>query len=132
LISGSTENVRNDRLDPDRRRSSSLRLATRIALTGAGYTVTEACDGLEGLGKAQGQKFDMIITDLNMPNMDGLSMIREIRKLPVQMGTPIIFLTTESDDALKQEARAAGATGWLVKPFQPDQLLRIAKKVLGR
>lgn len=112
--------------------SSSLRLATRIALTGAGYTVTEACDGLEGLGKAQGQKFDMIITDLNMPNMDGLSMIREIRRLPVQMGTPIIFLTTESDDALKQEARAAGATGWLVKPFQPDQLLRIAKKVLGR
>ncbi|NKJ42018.1 MULTISPECIES: response regulator [unclassified Novosphingobium] len=112
--------------------SSSLRLATRIALTGAGYTVTEACDGLEGLGKAQGQKFDMIITDLNMPNMDGLSMIREIRKLPIQMGTPIIFLTTESDDAIKQEARAAGATGWLVKPFQPDQLLRIAKKVLGR
>ncbi len=112
--------------------SSSLRLATRIALTGAGYRVTEACDGLEGLGKAQGQKFDMIITDLNMPNMDGLSMIREIRKLPVQMGTPIIFLTTESDDAIKQEARAAGATGWLVKPFQPDQLLRIAKKVLGQ
>ncbi len=112
--------------------SSSLRLATRIALTGAGYSVTEACDGLEGLGKAQGQKFDMIITDLNMPNMDGLSMIREIRKLPVQMGTPIIFLTTESDDAIKQEARAAGATGWLVKPFQPDQLLRIAKKVLGQ
>ncbi|KPF55689.1 two-component system chemotaxis response regulator CheY [Novosphingobium capsulatum] len=112
--------------------SSSLRLATRIALTGAGYSVTEACDGLEGLGKAQGQKFDMIITDLNMPNMDGLSMIREIRKLPVQMGTPIIFLTTESDDAIKQEARAAGATGWLVKPFQPDQLLRITKKVLGR
>lgn len=112
--------------------SSSLRLATRIALTGAGYTVTEACDGLEGLGKAQSQKFDMIITDLNMPNMDGLSMIREIRKLPIQMGTPIIFLTTESDDAVKQEARAAGATGWLVKPFQPDQLLRIAKKVLGQ
>jgi two-component system chemotaxis response regulator CheY len=94
--------------------------------------VTEAADGCEGLNKAQGQKFDMIITDLNMPNMDGLSMIREIRKLPIQAGTPIIFLTTESDDAVKQQAKAAGATGWLVKPFVPDQLLKIAKKVLGR
>lgn len=112
--------------------SSSLRLATRIALTGAGYAVTEAADGAEGLGKAQAQKFDMIITDLNMPNMDGLTMIRAIRQLPIQAGTPIIFLTTESDDAVKQDARAAGATGWLTKPFQPDQLLRIAKKVLGR
>jgi two-component system chemotaxis response regulator CheY len=112
--------------------SSSLRMATRIALSGAGYAVTEAADGCEGLNKAQGQKFDMIITDLNMPNMDGLSMIREIRKLPIQAGTPIIFLTTESDDAVKQQAKAAGATGWLVKPFVPDQLLKIAKKVLGR
>ncbi|MFZ5707784.1 MAG: response regulator [Pseudomonadota bacterium] len=112
--------------------SSSLRMATRIALSGAGYTVTEAADGREGLTKAQDRKFDMIITDLNMPNMDGLSMIREIRKLPIQAGTPIIFLTTESDDAVKQQAKAAGATGWLVKPFVPDQLLKIAKKVLGR
>jgi len=112
--------------------SASLRLATRIALTGAGYSVTEAADGAEGLGKAQAQKFDMIITDLNMPNMDGLTMIRAIRQLPIQAGTPIIFLTTESDDTVKQDARAAGATGWLTKPFQPDQLLRIAKKVLGR
>jgi two-component system chemotaxis response regulator CheY len=112
--------------------SSSLRLATRMALTGAGYAVTEASDGQEGLAKAQSQKFDMIITDLNMPNMDGLSMIREIRKLPIQTGTPIVFLTTESDDAIKLEARNAGATGWLVKPFKPEQLLRIAQKVLGR
>ncbi len=64
--------------------------------------------------------------------MNGLEMIREIRKLPIQLGTPIIFLTTESDEAMKQEARAAGATGWLVKPFVPEQLLRIAAKVLGR
>jgi len=112
--------------------SLSLRMATRIALTGAGYTVTEAADGREGLAKAQTAKFDMIITDLNMPNMDGLSMIREIRKLPIQTGTPIIFLTTESDDTVKQAAKAAGATGWLVKPFVPDQLLKIARKVLGR
>jgi len=112
--------------------SPSLRMATRIALTGAGYTVTEASDGVEGLAKSSAEKFDMIITDLNMPNMDGLTMIREIRKLPVQAGTPIIFLTTESDDAMKQQAKAAGATGWLVKPFVPDQLIKIAKKVLGR
>jgi len=112
--------------------SSSLRMAIRIALNGAGYDVSEAVDGLDGLNKAKAAKFDMIIADLNMPNMNGLDMIREIRKLPIQLGTPIIFLTTESDEAIKQEARAAGATGWLVKPFVPDQLLRIAAKVLGR
>ncbi|WAC22325.1 response regulator [Blastomonas sp. SL216] len=112
--------------------SSSLRMAIRIALSGAGYDVSEAVDGLDGLNKARAGKFDMIIADLNMPNMNGLEMIREIRKLPIQTGTPIIFLTTESDEAMKQEARAAGATGWLVKPFVPDQLLRIAAKVLGR
>lgn len=112
--------------------SSSLRMAIRIALNGAGYDVSEAVDGLDGLNKAKAAKFDMIIADLNIPNMNGLEMIREIRKLPIQLGTPIIFLTTESDEAMKQEARAAGATGWLVKPFVPDQLLRIAAKVLGR
>tara|TARA_Y100000296_G_scaffold10524_1_gene12006 strand:- start:76089 stop:76457 length:369 start_codon:yes stop_codon:yes gene_type:complete len=112
--------------------SSSLRMAIRIALNGAGYDVSEAVDGLDGLNKAKAAKFDMIIADLNMPNMNGLEMIREIRKLPIQLGTPIIFLTTESDEAMKQEARAAGATGWLVKPFVPEQLLRIAAKVLGR
>lgn len=112
--------------------SSSLRMATRIALSGAGYSVTEASDGLEGLEKAKTAKFDMIITDLNMPNMDGLTMIKEIRKLPMQTGTPIIFLTTESADAVKQQAKSAGATGWLTKPFMPDQLLKITRKVLGR
>ncbi|MBU3078049.1 response regulator [Sphingomonas quercus] len=112
--------------------SPSLRMAIRIALTGAGYNVTEAGDGQEGLMKANAEKFDMIVTDLNMPIMDGLTMIREIRKSTVQTGTPIIFLTTESDDAMKQQAKAAGATGWLVKPFVPDQLIKIARKVLGQ
>ena len=112
--------------------SPSLRMAIRIALTGAGYDVTEAGDGVEGLTAANGAKFDMIITDLNMPNMDGLTMIRELRKDPAQCGTPIIFLTTESDDAMKQQAKAAGATGWLVKPFVPEQLVKVARKVLGR
>ncbi|MCJ2183966.1 response regulator [Novosphingobium sp. 1949] len=112
--------------------SSSVRMAIRIALSGAGHTVAEANDGSDGLNKARMAKYDLIITDLNMPNMNGLDMIREIRKLPIQTGTPIIFLTTESDDSLKQQARAAGATGWLVKPFVPDHLLKVAQKVLGR
>jgi len=112
--------------------SASLRMAIRIALTGAGYTVTEAGDGVEGLAKATATKFDMIVTDLNMPNMDGLAMIRELRKQPAQAGVPIIFLTTESDPEMKNQAKAAGATGWLVKPFVPDQLVKIARKVLGR
>ncbi|MEN2748356.1 response regulator [Sphingomonas sp. T9W2] len=112
--------------------SASLRMAIRIALTGAGYTVTEAGDGVEGLTKATATKFDMIVTDLNMPNMDGLSMIRELRKQPAQAGVPIIFLTTESDPEMKNQAKAAGATGWLVKPFVPDQLVKVARKVLGR
>lgn len=111
--------------------SASIRMAIRIALSGAGHGVTEAADGKEGLAKASASKFDMIITDLNMPNMNGLEMIREIRKLPIQAGTPIIFLTTESDDGLKSQAKEAGATGWLVKPFVPEQLVKVARKVLG-
>lgn len=112
--------------------SASLRMAIRIALTGAGYAVTEAGDGVEGLAKAAETRFDMIVTDLNMPNMDGLTMIRELRGQPAQAGIPIIFLTTESDADMKAQAKAAGATGWLVKPFVPDQLVKVARKVLGR
>ncbi len=112
--------------------SASLRMAIRIALTGAGYTVTEAGDGVEGLAKAAETRFDMIVTDLNMPNMDGLTMIRELRSQPAQAGIPIIFLTTESDADMKAQAKAAGATGWLVKPFVPEQLVKVARKVLGR
>ncbi|CAM3208900.1 MULTISPECIES: response regulator [Sphingomonas] len=112
--------------------SASLRMAIRIALTGAGYTVTEAADGAEGLAKATETRFDLIVTDLNMPNMDGLEMIRALRQQPSQAGVPIIFLTTESDDSMKAQAKAAGATGWLVKPFQPEQLIRVAQKVLAR
>ena len=112
--------------------SASLRMAIRLALSGAGYAVTEAADGVEGLAKAGATKFDMIVTDLNMPNMDGLTMIRELRTQPAQAGVPIIFLTTESDADMKAQAKAAGATGWLVKPFVADQLVKVAKKVLGR
>jgi two-component system chemotaxis response regulator CheY len=107
-------------------------MTTRIALTGAGYKVTEAVDGLDGLNKARTTRFDLIVTDLNMPNMDGLRMIEELRRLPNQIGVPILFLTTESDPGMKSRAKAAGATGWLTKPFEPDQMVKLVKKVLGR
>jgi two-component system, chemotaxis family, chemotaxis protein CheY len=112
--------------------SASIRMTIRIALTNSGYAVTEAVDGLDGLNKMKSGNFDMIVTDLNMPNMDGLSMIRALRQLPAYMGTPVVFLTTESDAELKQQAKAAGATGWLTKPFEPDSLVKITRKVLGK
>jgi two-component system chemotaxis response regulator CheY len=112
--------------------SASIRLTTKVTLTNAGYSVTEAVNGAEGLAAAKGGSFDLIVTDLNMPVMDGLTMIEELRKLPAQAGVPIIFLTTESDADLKARAKAAGATGWLTKPFDPENLVKIVKKVLGR
>jgi len=112
--------------------SASIRLTTKVTLTNAGYAVTEAVNGAEGLATAQTAQFDLIVTDLNMPVMDGLTMIEELRKLPSQAGVPIIFLTTESDADLKARAKAAGATGWLTKPFDPENLVKIVKKVLGR
>lgn len=112
--------------------SASLRVAIRIALSSAGYEVDEAVDGADGLKRASATSFDLIITDLNMPVMDGLTMIESMRKLPQLAGVPIIFLTTESDAGMKQRAKAAGATGWITKPFQPDSLVKIVKKVLGK
>lgn len=112
--------------------SASVRLTTKIALTGAGYQVTEAVDGLDGLNKAKSSHYDLIVTDLNMPNMNGLAMIEALRKLPTHTGIPIIFLTTESDADMKNRAKAAGATGWITKPFDPEQLVKIARKVLAR
>lgn len=112
--------------------SASIRLTTRVALSNAGYAITEAVDGVDGLTKLKGGQFDLVVTDLNMPNMDGLTMIRELRKVPSCMGVPVIFLTTESDNELKQQAKSAGATGWLTKPFDPESLVKIVKKVLGR
>jgi two-component system chemotaxis response regulator CheY len=111
--------------------SASIRQAIKIALGGEGYTVTEAADGAEGLAKAVAGDFSLIITDLNMPVMDGLTMIRELRAKPGQTGVPILFLTTESDAEIKAQAKAAGATGWLTKPFDAEQLVRIVKKVLA-
>lgn len=111
--------------------SASIRQMVRITLSAAGYQVQEAANGAEGLSKAKASAVNMIITDLNMPVMDGLAFIREVRKLPAYKGVPIIFLTTESDLALKQQAKEAGATGWITKPFQQEQLLAVVRKVLG-
>lgn len=112
--------------------SASIRLTTRVALSNAGYQITEAVDGMDGISKLNAGQFDLIVTDLNMPHMDGLTMIRELRKMPAHMGVPVIFLTTESDNDLKQQAKAAGATGWLTKPFDPESLVKIVRKVLGK
>lgn len=111
--------------------SPSVRQMVKLTLTGAGYTVIQAEDGAEGLRVAATAQANLIITDLNMPNMNGLQFIREVRKLPAYAGVPILFLTTESDAALKQEAKAAGATGWITKPFQQEQLVALARKVIG-
>ncbi len=112
--------------------SISIRAAIKIALSGEGYAVTEAGNGAQGLEKASAGGFDLIITDLNMPVMDGLTMIRELRARPAGAGVPIIFLTTESDSDVKAQAKAAGATGWLTKPFEPEQLVRVVQKVLAK
>ena len=88
-------------------------------------------DGKDALTKLKASQVDMVITDLNMPNMDGIGLIKELRALPAYKFTPIIMLTTESQAGRKQEGKSAGATGWIVKPFKPPQLLGVVKKVLG-
>jgi two-component system, chemotaxis family, chemotaxis protein CheY len=111
--------------------SPSIRQMVKLTLSKAGYEVTEANDGADGLRKAQANLVDMVVTDLNMPVMNGLGLIRELRKLSAYRGVPILFLTTESDPEMKKQAKAAGATGWITKPFQQDQLVAVIKKVLG-
>lgn len=113
--------------------STSMRQMVSFTLKSAGFTVTEATNGKEGLDKIStvpGGKFDLIITDLNMPVMDGLTFIKEARSKPNMRFTPILMLTTESGDDRKALGKAAGATGWIVKPFQPEQLLKVIAKVL--
>lgn len=111
--------------------SASIRQLVSMTLSGAGYAVTEAGDGQEALGKVQANDFSLVVTDLNMPTMDGLTMIRKLRQLSSCRGVPIIFLTTESSDDKKREAKEAGATGWITKPFRQEQLLAVVKKLLG-
>ena len=111
--------------------SASIRQMVSFTLKGAGYAVTEAVDGKQGLDKAKTGRFDLVLTDQNMPNMDGLTLIKNLRGLPAYSRTPILVLTTEAGDAMKQQGRAAGATGWLVKPFDPQKLIDVVKKVIG-
>ena len=113
--------------------STMLRDMLSYALNEGGYTdVTEAVDGVDGLEKAKSTMFDLIISDVNMPNMDGLTMVGEIRKLPQYVKTPILVLTTERGDDMKAKGKQSGATGWIVKPFVPDQLLKAVNIVLSR
>lgn len=111
--------------------SASMRQMVVFALNQGGYDVIEAVDGRDGLAKLSGAKCDMIITDLNMPNLDGIGMIREVRKDPTHRTVPIVMLTTESQEGRKQEGKTAGATGWIIKPFKPEQLLAVVKRVIG-
>ena len=110
--------------------SSSVRQMVRFTLSDAGYTVIEAVDGKDALAKLV-EPVHLVITDLNMPNLDGIGLIRGIRANPARKGLPIIMLTTESQVSRKQEGKAAGATGWIVKPFTTQQILAVVKKVLG-
>jgi two-component system chemotaxis response regulator CheY len=109
--------------------SASMRQMVNFTLEGAGYAVVEAEDGVDALAKCGRQKMDLIITDLNMPNMDGIQLIRQLRAAPSYRFTPIVLLTTESHQEKKVEGKTAGATGWIGKPFQPEKLLAVVKKV---
>ena len=111
--------------------SGSIRQMVSFTLKGAGYTITEAVDGKDGLEKAKAGRFDLILTDQNMPNMDGLTLIKGLRSLPAYRTTPILVLTTEAGDNMKAQGKAAGATGWLVKPFDPQKLIEVVRKVIG-
>ena len=110
--------------------SPSIRQMIKVALEPAGHTVIEAGDGAQGLAAAQAKRPNIVITDLNMPVMNGLELIRALRKLPALTGLPIVFLTTESSENVKQEAKSAGATGWITKPFKPEQLLAVVGKLV--
>ncbi|AXX84876.1 MULTISPECIES: response regulator [Aliarcobacter] len=113
--------------------STMLRDMLNYALNEGGYTdVVEAIDGVDGLAKAKSATFDLIITDINMPNMDGIDLVSELRKIPQYSKTPILVLTTERSDEMKAKGKVAGATGWIVKPFVPDQLLKAVNIVLSK
>ena len=111
--------------------SSSLRQMVAFSLKAAGYQVVEAVDGQDGLEKAKLQTVDLVLTDQNMPRMDGLTLIKLLREQPAYAKVPILMLTTESSDEMKSKGRAAGANGWLEKPFDPPRLIEVVKKVIG-
>ena len=110
--------------------SATIRQMVRFVLQGAGYEVVEATDGGDALSKLKGQELHLFLSDINMPKMDGLELTRQLRAMPQYRFVPIVLLTTESHPEKKQEGKAAGATAWIVKPFKPDQLLAVLKKVV--
>ena len=110
--------------------SASVRQVVGIALKGAGYEVIEGVDGADALTKLDGQKIHLIISDVNMPRMDGITFVKEAKRLPAYKFTPIIMLTTESEEKKKLEGQAAGAKAWVVKPFQPAQMLAAVSKLI--
>ncbi len=111
--------------------SASMRQMVRFTLRGAGYEVVEAVDGSDALDKMEQHCINLLITDINMPNLDGIGLVRKVREHSAYKFLPIILLTTESQESKRMEGRAAGATGWIVKPFKPDQLLNVIKRVIG-
>lgn len=111
--------------------SASIRQMVAFTLKGAGYEVVEAVDGEDGLNKAKSKPFNLVLTDQNMPKMDGITLIKSLRAIPQYKTTPILVLTTEAGDTMKSQGKAAGATGWLVKPFDPQKLMDVVKKVIG-
>ena len=111
--------------------SASVRQMVTFALETAGYQAVQAGDGKEALALLKTTPVDMIVTDLNMPNLNGIELIKQVRALPGFKFVPLVLLTTESEDSKKAEGKAAGATGWIVKPFKQDQLLAVVKKLLG-
>ena len=110
--------------------STSMRQMVSFTMKEAGFNVLEGADGQEALKRVEGQRVDVVVTDLNMPVMDGITLIRQLRSNPLYKFTPILMLTTESQDSKKQEGKAAGATGWIIKPFNPQQLLGVIAKVV--
>jgi two-component system chemotaxis response regulator CheY len=110
--------------------SASLRQVVGIALRGAGYEVLEACDGRDALGKLTGQKVHLMISDVNMPNMDGISFVKAVKQIPAYKFTPVVMLTTESQDAKKKEGQEAGAKAWVLKPFKPEQMIGVVQKLV--
>ena len=110
--------------------SPSMRMLLRAALTDLGYATVEAEDGVAALDTLAGAKPDLLITDINMPRLDGFGLIERVRAQPARRSLPILVLTTESSDEKKARARAAGATGWIVKPFNPDKLAAAIRRVL--
>ena len=110
--------------------SSTMRQMIAFTMKEAGFEILEAGDGMEALERAKGQKLSLVITDVNMPRMDGITLVKELRALPEFRFTPILVLTTESGMDMKQKGKEAGATGWIVKPFSPEKLLEVVNKVL--